>query len=45
MSQAAQHSHRCGFASAIRTEKSKDRSRLDLKGKILYSVDIAETLA
>jgi hypothetical protein len=45
MSQTAQHPHRRGFASAIRAEKTKDRSCLDLKRKILYSMDVTETLA
>src|SRR5215469_13622157 len=45
MGQAAQHPHRRCFAGAIRAEKTKNRSRLDLKRKILHSVDAAETLA
>ena len=45
MGQATQHPHRRGFARAIRAEKTKNRSRLDLKGKILHSMDVAETLA
>jgi hypothetical protein len=45
MRQATQHPHRRGFASAIRAEKTKDCARFDLKGKILHSMDVTETLA
>jgi hypothetical protein len=45
MSQAAQHPHGGGFASAIGTEKTKDRSRRDRKRKVLHGMDIAKTLA
>src|ERR1700730_10490190 len=45
MRQATQHSHRRGFARAVRAEKTKDCSRFDLKGKILHSMDVTETLA
>jgi hypothetical protein len=45
MGQTTQHPHCRGFASPIRAEKTKDRSGLDLKRKILYSMDVTETLA
>src|SRR4029077_3058564 len=45
MRQAAQHSYRGCLAGAIWTEKTKDRSGLDLKGKIPHGMDVTETLA
>ena len=45
MGQATQHPHRRGFARAIRAEKTKDRSRLDLEGKILHSMDVTVAFA
>jgi hypothetical protein len=45
MGQPAQHSHRSRFAGSIWSEKTKDTSGLDLKGKIPHGMHVTETLA
>jgi hypothetical protein len=45
VSEATQHSDCRGFSSAIRSKKTKNRSSLDLKGKILHRMNVPITLA
>jgi hypothetical protein len=45
MSQPAQHSHGGCLAGAVWAKKTEDASSLDLKGEILHSMDVTETLA
>jgi hypothetical protein len=45
VSEATQHAHCRGFSGAIRPEKTKDRSPLDLKGKILDRMNAPVALA
>ena len=45
MREATQHSHGGRFTGSIRPEKTKDRSPLDLKGKILHRMNVPVALA
>jgi hypothetical protein len=45
MRETAQHSHGGRFAGSVRSEKTKDRARLDCQREVLHGMDVTVAFA